>query len=100
MLDEEGGIAHWSFIAVAFCTLLLTESAVTFSLFVLRNRNLMHKRGFAIEAMDALDPTTFKKMFRIDRKIFHVILEKILPFVKATNAVKAFNSSSGPMSIL
>ena len=39
--------------------------------------NSHRNRGYAIEEFDRLDPDTFKKMFRLDRPTFELILEKI-----------------------
>jgi DDE superfamily endonuclease len=49
--------------------------------------------------MDGLSPNTFKKMFRVDRETFDEVMERITPFVKVPNEVKAFNSSGGPITL-
>ncbi len=53
----------------------------------------------ALRAMDGLSPNTFKKMFRVDRETFDEVMERITPFVKVPNEVKAFNSSGGPITL-
>ena len=61
-------------------------------------RNICRNRGFAIEQMDLLDPSTFKRMFRVDRYTFDEILEKISPFLDEKNDQKAINSSGSPVT--
>ena len=61
-------------------------------------RNICRNRGFAIEQMDRLDPSTFKRMFRVDRYTFEEILEKISPFLDEKNDQKAINSSGSPVT--
>jgi hypothetical protein len=61
-------------------------------------RNICRNRGFAIEQMDRLDPSTFKRMFRVDRYTFDEILEKISPFLDEKNDQKAINSSGSPVT--
>jgi hypothetical protein len=67
-----------------------------FSLHV--GRNICRNRGFAIEQMDRLDPSTFKRMFRVDRYTFEEILEKIMPFLDEKNDQKAINSSGSAIT--
>ena len=59
----------------------------------------MRQRMHALRAMDGLSPNTFKKMFRVDHKTFDEVMERITPFVKVPNEVKAFNSSGGPITL-
>lgn len=61
-------------------------------------RNICRNRGFAIEQMDRLDPSTFKRMFRVDRYTFEEILEKITPFLDEKNDQKAINSSGSAVT--
>jgi hypothetical protein len=50
--------------------------------------------------MDLLDPTLFKRMFRVDRKTFLEVLDNISPFMVAKNATKARNNSGSPISLM
>jgi len=61
-------------------------------------RNICRNRGFAIEQMDRLDLSTFKRMFRVDRCTFEEILEKITPFLDEKNDQKAINSSGSAVT--
>jgi hypothetical protein len=56
-------------------------------------RNHHRNRGYAVAEMDRLDPTVFKRMFRVDRASFKIILELIEPFMEKRNEQKATNSS-------
>jgi hypothetical protein len=49
--------------------------------------------------MDRLDPSIFKKIFRVDRLIFDEIVGKITPFLGHRNGTKAMNSSGSEISI-
>jgi hypothetical protein len=49
--------------------------------------------------MDRLDPTVFKRMFRVDRASFNVILELIEPFMEKRDEQKATNSSGCAISL-
>ncbi len=40
-------------------------------------RNFHRNRGFAVEEMDCLDPSTFKRMFWVDRSTFDELLDLI-----------------------
>ncbi len=55
-------------------------------------RNMHRNRGFAVEQMDSLEDSLFKRMFRVDRDTFNHILGKIEPFFPV-NVSKAVNSS-------
>jgi hypothetical protein len=46
-----------------------------------------------VEEMDHLDPSTFKRMFRVDRSTFDKLLDLIAPHLIQRNEVKAKNSS-------
>ena len=61
-------------------------------------RNFHRNRGFAIEEMDRLDPSTFKKMFRVSRSTFDELLDIITPHLDQRNEVKAKNSSGSSIS--
>jgi hypothetical protein len=61
-------------------------------------RNFHHNRGLAIEEMDHLDPSTFKKMFWVDRSTFDELLRIITPHLDQWNEVKAKNSSGSSIS--
>ena len=50
--------------------------------------------------MDRLDPSVFKRMFRVDRATFNEILERIEPHMKHRNQVKAANSSGAPIVLM
>ncbi len=56
-------------------------------------RNHHCNRGFAVEEMDRLDPSVFKKMFCLDRSSFDELLEIITPYLIHRNEAKAKNSS-------
>jgi hypothetical protein len=56
-------------------------------------------QGYAVEEMDRLDPAIFKRMFRVDRASFSVILELIEPFMEKQNEQKAMNSSGCVISM-
>jgi hypothetical protein len=47
--------------------------------------------------MDRLEPSVFKRMFRMDRETFSEVVEKIKPFMQAKNLAKACNSSGAPV---
>ena len=79
---------HFSWF-VAFLTLL-------FFLFYF-NRNIIRGRNFALAEMDRLEPSVFKRMFRMDRETFSEVVEKIKPFMRAKNLAKACNSSGAPV---
>jgi hypothetical protein len=55
--------------------------------------------GFALEEMDRLDPSNFKKMFRVDRLTIEEIVGKITQFLSHRNATKAKNSSGSEISV-
>ena len=63
----------------------------------IRKRNIKRTRGFALQEMDGLSPSLFKRMFRIDRPTFDEVLEKIGPHIRSRNEVKACNSSGAPI---
>ena len=52
-----------------------------------------------MEEMGRLDPSIFKKMFRVDRLTFEEIVGKITPFLRLRNSTKARNSSGSEISI-
>ena len=47
--------------------------------------------------MDGLDPSVFKRMFRVDREMFDFILSKVEPLLSVAN-IKACNSSGVPIT--
>jgi hypothetical protein len=59
----------------------------------LSKRNDHRNRGFAVEEMDYLDPSVFKKMFRLDCSSFDKRLEIITPHLIHGNEAKAKNIS-------
>ena len=61
-------------------------------------RNFHRNRGFAIEEMDRLDPSTFKKMFRVSRSTFDELLDIITQHLIQCSEVKAKNSSGSSIS--
>jgi hypothetical protein len=61
------------------------------------HRNIRRNRGFALAQMDQLDDTTFKRMFRVDRRTFDEILDIITPLMEQRNSAKATNSSGSPI---
>ena len=69
---------------------------VLFDFFTYRNHH--RNRGFALEQMDRLDDTTFKRMFRVDRQTFDEILYMIEPIMVERDAAKATNSSGSQIS--
>jgi hypothetical protein len=63
----------------------------------IKKRNTKRARGFAIQEMDQLSPSLFKRRFQIDHPMFVEVLEKISPHIRTRNEVKACNSSSAPI---
>ncbi len=51
-----------------------------------------HNRGFAVEQMDNLEDSLFKRMFQVDWDTFNYILSTIEPLF-SVNESKAVNSS-------
>jgi len=47
-----------------------------------RKGNRKQNRGFALTEMEQLDPSIFKKMFRVDRSTFDEIVVLISPFFR------------------
>jgi hypothetical protein len=47
-----------------------------------RKGNRKRDRGFALTEMEQLDPSIFKKMFRVDRSTFDEIVVLISPFFR------------------
>jgi hypothetical protein len=67
--------------------------------FYFRKQNHVHGRGYAVEEMDQIDPSLFKRMFRIDRATFDEVLKRIAPHLRCRNEVKAANSSGTPIQM-
>ncbi len=61
-------------------------------------RNFHHNRGIAVEQMDHLDPSTFKRMFQVDRSTFDELLDIITSHLIQLSEVKAKNSSGSSFS--
>jgi hypothetical protein len=74
----------------------VTHTSVLLSI-IIRKRNAFRHRGYALEEMDRLEPALFKRMFRVDRASFDEVLERIEPYIKCRNEVKAINSSGAPI---
>lgn len=64
---------------------------------LINNRNIIRGRSNALLEMDQLEPSVFKRMFRVDRATFGEIMERITPFIQAKNLRKACNSSGAPI---
>ena len=64
-----------------------------------RKGNRKRNRGFALIEMEQLDPSIFKKMFRVDRSTFDEIVVLISPFLRQQDERKARNSSGSPISL-
>jgi hypothetical protein len=56
------------------------------------HRNIHRNRGFAVEQMDKLDDSLFKRMFCVDRGTFNYILARLESFFPLS-VTKAINSS-------
>jgi len=50
--------------------------------------------------MDRLDPSVFKKMFRVDRPTFDEVINKVTPYMKHRDEMKATNSSGSPIYLI
>jgi hypothetical protein len=61
--------------------------------------NLHRCRGFALGQMNELDDVTFKRMFRVDRAMFDMLIASISPYFRNLNVTRARNSSGSPISI-
>jgi len=62
--------------------------------------NHRRNRGFALEAMDQLEPGLFQRMFRVDRPTFDEIVSRITPFLRQRNERKACNSSGCSIPVI
>jgi hypothetical protein len=61
--------------------------------------NHRRNRGFALEAMDQLEPGLFQRMFQVDRPTFDEIVGRITPFLRQCNKRKACNSSGSAITV-
>jgi hypothetical protein len=68
---------------------------VLFDFFTYRNHH--RNRGFALEQMDRLDDTTFKRMFRVDRQTFDEILYMIEPIMVERDAARPLTALVGKL---
>jgi hypothetical protein len=59
-----------------------------------KSRNFHRNRGFAVEEMDHLDPSTFKRMFQVDRSTFDELLDLITPHLIQCSEVTKNSSGS------
>jgi hypothetical protein len=62
-----------------------------------RKGNIFRGRSNAIEQVDLLDATLFKRMFRVDHGTFGELMEAVAPFMVQRNVTKAVNSSGSPV---
>jgi hypothetical protein len=61
-------------------------------------RNFHCNRGFAVEEIDCLNPTSFKRMFQVDGSTFDELLDIITPHLIHRREVKARNSSGSSIT--
>jgi len=62
-----------------------------------RKGNIFRGRSNAVEQVDLLDATLFKRMFRVDHDMFGELMEAVAPFMVQRNVTKAVNSSGSPV---
>jgi hypothetical protein len=63
-------------------------------------RNRIRNRGYGLTEMDAIDDVQFRRMFRMSRRAFNILLSKLNVFILEKDAMsikQAINSSGSPI---
>lgn len=104
MVGERTGVGGGEFVCMdalsdlSFSPIMLTCLLFRFML-INYSSNHRRNRGFALEAMDQLEPGLFQRMFRVDRPTFDEIVGRITPFLRQRNERKACNSSGSAITV-
>jgi len=62
--------------------------------------NVHRCRGFALDQMNQLTDSAFRRMFRVNRAVFEVLLNLVTPYFSNLNITRAMNSSGSHIPVV